>query len=289
VINFRYHLVSLAAVLLALAVGIILGSGPLDDTRTSFGGSNDSAPDPALAGFEEAYAERTGSSLADGVLRDRSVVLLTTPDARTDEVAGITADLKQSGATITGTVKLTSKLLDPANRQFAEGVAQQAAGDDESVSSATDGYGRVGAAIARAYLGKGDVDDVGSMIASAFSEGELVATDEAPATRASLTLIVAGPGTSDTASGESQVVAQLSQVLSASGDGAVVVGPSSSSEDGGAVAAVRGGDAAATVSTLDVTDSAAGRVVVPLVVAQQAAGTVGSWGTSRGADGALPQ
>jgi len=28
---------------------------------------------------------------------------------------------------------------------------------------------------------------------------------------------------------------------------------------------------------------------VPLVVAQQAAGTVGSWGTSRGADGALPQ
>ena len=36
-INFRYHLVSIAAILLALAAGIALGSGPLDDAGSSLG------------------------------------------------------------------------------------------------------------------------------------------------------------------------------------------------------------------------------------------------------------
>jgi hypothetical protein len=31
-IDFRYHLVSLVAVFLALAAGIVLGAGPLNDT-----------------------------------------------------------------------------------------------------------------------------------------------------------------------------------------------------------------------------------------------------------------
>ncbi|HBO53687.1 MAG TPA: copper transporter, partial [Janibacter terrae] len=30
-IDFRYHLVSLAAVLIALSIGIVLGAGPLND------------------------------------------------------------------------------------------------------------------------------------------------------------------------------------------------------------------------------------------------------------------
>jgi len=36
VIDFRYHLVSIAAVFLALAVGIVLGSGPLKDDISGF-------------------------------------------------------------------------------------------------------------------------------------------------------------------------------------------------------------------------------------------------------------
>lgn len=289
-INFRYHLVSLAAVLLALGVGIVLGSGPLDDARTPLSSSDDKAgADPALTSFEDGYADRTGAPLLNGVLDGKTVVLLTTPDARADEVSGIVADLKQSGATVTGTLTLTTKLLDPANRQFAEGVAQQAAGDEDAVSGAGDGYGRVGAAIARAYVGEGALDEAGSTIASAFTEGDLVSTEKAPTTRASLALVITGPGTSDAAKGQGEIIAQLSTALAAPGEGAVVSGPSSSSEDGGVVAAVRGGDAAASVSTVDVTDSAAGRVVVALALAQQADGTVGSWGTSRSADGALPR
>ena len=49
-INFRFHLVSIAAILIALAAGIALGSGPLDDAGDALGGSDVSsaAADPAV-------------------------------------------------------------------------------------------------------------------------------------------------------------------------------------------------------------------------------------------------
>jgi hypothetical protein len=40
VITFRYHLVSVAAILLALAAGIALGSGPLDEAGDTLRGTN---------------------------------------------------------------------------------------------------------------------------------------------------------------------------------------------------------------------------------------------------------
>jgi hypothetical protein len=69
----------------------------------------------------------------------------------------------------------------------------------------------------------------------------------------------------------------------------VVAGPSSSSTDGGVIKAVRDGAFAGSVSTVDVTDTASGRVVAVLAAAAQADGQPGQWGTSRSSGGALPQ
>ena len=80
----------------------------------------------------------------------------------------------------------------------------------------------------------------------------------------------------------------MAGALDASGKGVVVAGPSSSSTDGGIVKAVRDSDATSSVSTVDVTDLAAGRVVTVLAAAKEATGLSGSWGTSRSADGGLP-
>ena len=43
------------------------------------------------------------------------------------------------------------------------------------------------------------------------------------------------------------------------------------------------------VSTVDVTDSAAGRAVTALALARVAAGETGAWGTSRSQDGSVPR
>jgi hypothetical protein len=281
-ITFRYHLVSVAAVLLALAAGVALGAGVLDDRLTTAGDTTSAAGgDSALASFEDGYAARTAPGLIDGSLDDRTVVVLTLPGARDDEVAGVQRDLERAGATVTGTVALTAKLLDPANRQFADSVA------GESDPDATgEGYARVGAALGRSVLGRSgaDLDDTARTVASAFDEGALTDADEAPDTFASLAVVVTGP--SRVADG-AEVLSGLVRSLAGAGSGALVAGPSSSSRDGGAVDVVRRD--ASQVSTVDVIDTAAGRAVTALALARVAAGENGAWGTSRSNDGPLPE
>lgn len=291
-INFRFHLVSIAAILIALAAGVALGSGPLDDTGDTLRGddvANQQATDPAMAAFESGYAGRTSASLLKDKLKGETVVVLTVPGTSAAEAKGVTANLQAAGAEITGEVNLTSKLLDASGRQFAEGVAQQAAEDVPGVSAAGDSYGRIGAALGRALLaGKATApDQTAGTIRSAFSEGKLITLTTAPKKLATLAVLVTGPertGGSD----QSGVIAALAGALNGSGKGVVVAGPASSSTDGGAVKAVRDGDFATEVSTVDVTDTASGRVVTALVAAAQASGQPGAWGTSRSGSGAVP-
>ncbi|MGA8987666.1 copper transporter [Aeromicrobium sp.] len=292
-INFRFHLVSLAAILIALAAGVALGSGPLDDTGTTLRGAGDSQQqtvDPALAAFDAGYAARTSPGLLKNKLAGQTVLVLTVPGTSAAEAKGVTSTLQQAGAEIAGRVNLTGRMLDSAGRQFAEGVAQQSAPKVPGVNEAGDSYGRIGAALGRAYVGDKAVapDQTASTIRSAFVEGKLVTTPADPKKIATLAVLIAGPGQPDGAD-QSGVIAALAAALKDSGKGIVVTGPSSSSTDGGAVKAVRDGDSATEITTVDVTDSAAGRVIAVLAAAAQADGRPGSWGTSRSSSGAVPE
>lgn len=289
-INLRYHIVSLAAVLLALAAGVALGSSLLDDTGSALndsGGTETTSISPTLAGFDAAYASTTSAALLKGALANEKVIVMTTPGARKSEVDGITEDLKTAGATVTGQVSLSSKLLDTSNRQFAESVATQAGGD---AIAGSDGYAKVGSALGRAFLSQsgGAADATATTIRSAFSEGGLLQVVTAPSTTAQLALIVTGPASS-TSSDEGTVLAGMTPALDTSGGGVLVAGPSSSGEATGAIGKVRASDAAQRVSTFDVTELATGRAAAVLALAKEAQGTTGAWGTSRAADGAMPR
>lgn len=289
-ISFRYHLVSVAAILIALAAGIALGSGPLDEAGESLRGDGGTSVDPALTSFEDAFAGRTAAGLLTDRLKGQSVLVVTVPGASRGEVTGITSDLQLAGAEVTGEVELTSKILDAGGRQFAEGVAEQSAADVPGVSGSDDSYGRIGAALGRALLADetADADQTALTIRSAFTEGDLITLTTPPAKLATLTVLVTGPERAGSAD-RSTVIAALAGSLNESGKGVVVAGPASSGTDGGAVKAVRDGAFATAVSTVDVTDTASGRIVTVLAAASQAAGQPGAWGTSRSESGALPQ
>lgn len=286
-INLRYHVISLAAVLLALAAGIALGAGVLDESDTAeAGGANDSAEiSSALAGFDAGYATLTSPGLLRDKLKNRTVLLLTTPGARDSEIDSLIENLTTAGARVTGEVEMTGKLLSPSNRQFAEGVATQA---DPDAATATSDYAKVGTAIARGYLttGDGSLDDTALTIRSAFTEGGLLAPEQDPEVSAQLALIVSGPSGAG-AGGEGTVISSIVASLDSGSQGVTVVGPVSSGEDG-VVNAVRSSDAAATVSTVDVTDTGTGRVAAILGLVREAAGQSGAWGTSRAGDGPVP-
>lgn len=291
-INFRFHLVSIAAILIALAAGIALGSGPLDDATDTIRGTSASVHtvDPAVSKFEAGFADRAASGLLKDKLKGQSVLLITVPGTDADQVKGIAADLGLAGASVTGQIALTAKLLDASGRQFAEGVAEQAAADVPAVTAATGSYERIGAALGRSFMAAtaADLDSTATAVRSAFAEGALITQTKAPKQAATVALIVTGPQ-DENGSGRSTVIAALAAALNGTGKGVVVAGPPSSSADGGAVKAVRDGKAAAEISTVDVTDSAAGRIVAVLATAAQVADQPGAWGTSRSASGALPK
>lgn len=289
-INFRYHVVSLTAVFLALASGVVLGAGFLDQTDDD--GATNAPTDSAVSSFNAGYAASTAPLLAKDRLKGRSVLVMTAPGAQAADVKGVRGAIEQAGGTVVGEIELTSKLLDPGGRQFADGVAEKAGAEIAEVSSASVGYPRIGAALARAYLTNSNkqakIDESASQLSSAFREGALTIVATAPKSRAELAVVVTAPRGSATQQ-QGASLAALATALDRASKGVVVAGPSSASQDDGVVAAVRGDESASQVSTVDVADVAAGRIVVALALAEEFAGRSGAWGTSRSADGSLPR
>ncbi|HKQ41034.1 MAG TPA: copper transporter, partial [Pseudonocardia sp.] len=125
-ISLRYHVVSLAAVFLALAVGLVLGAGGVSDRllgamATKADGLTGQVQQltvqrDALAAAQRAddeFSRRVAPAAVRGVLQGQSVVLVTSgADGPTRDA--LVELIKQSGATVTGTVALTPAVTDPA-------------------------------------------------------------------------------------------------------------------------------------------------------------------------------
>lgn len=127
-INFRYHVVSLTAVFLALAVGLVLGStvlnGPMLDaleTRVNnMGRENSQLRDQVSILEEEAnreqdWATEAAPTLLANALAGRRVGMVVMPSG-TDYVEGVVDKLDLTGATVTGILTLTDKFTHPQHR-----------------------------------------------------------------------------------------------------------------------------------------------------------------------------
>jgi len=286
--TLRRRLLVLSAILFALGLGIALGSGPLNRPADVLPGLDapSASTDAGTTAFETTYIDKTGGDVLDERLKGHAVALITTEGAEPAQVDVVAKGLKMAGAKVVGRPQLTDKLTDPANRQFADGVARQSALKVKSVADGENSYDRVGAALVRALVGKvgSSPDDVADTIWSAFDEGDLVSGD-APDDYADTVVIVVGP---ERKASVSTVVAELARAFDAGSEGTVLAGPSASSLTGGAVAELREDGDDAKVSTVDVTNSAAGGVLVARALTRDVAGKPGAWGTPRSDDGALP-
>ena len=132
-IDFRYHLVSLISVFLALAVGVVLGAGPLqnslgtalNDQVTSLR-ENRKATQTQLEQTEAAVNDRDGyitaaaAAYLPGTLDGKKVALAVLPDTESDDVEGITAQVEAAGGKISGRVSLTTAWVDPSRETFRQ-------------------------------------------------------------------------------------------------------------------------------------------------------------------------
>ena len=127
-IDFRYHLVSLIAVFLAVALGIVIGTtalngGLLDNLQGQVGALQEDkrALEDTNQGLQTqldatgGFAEEVGPALVAGTLTGRSVLLVVgNEDVAEDAVDEVTTLLGEAGATVNGTIRLTPQYSDPA-------------------------------------------------------------------------------------------------------------------------------------------------------------------------------
>jgi hypothetical protein len=310
VISFRYHIVSIVSVFLALAIGVALGGGPLKgevdntlveqveaDRKAKAAFQADIAALNSSNDFTDEFAANVAPGLLTKRLAGRPVTLVVLPGADEKVVASVTELVGVAGGTVGGTVRAGDELVDAGNKQLVDELGSQLLDGTPDVTVADDasGYERMGALIARAVAtdedGGAAVDDAANSILSGLSTANLMSAEGDFATRGSLVLFVAGPGTGseEARQGANTIVTSLASAIDADTDGVVVAGPVSAARGNGLISAVRGDVAAARdISTVDVVGREAGQVVTVMALAEQAQGATGHYGAVDAANGAMP-
>ena len=309
-IDFRYHLVSITAVFLALAVGIVVGTaalgGPvqagLDDdlsrvTAEQRALEGDVAQLRGQVAAGDAFASAVGPRLVRGALEDERVLVVTTPQTPVDLVERLGPLLEQAGARPTGTLQLLPALSDPEQRALVEDLVAQVvpAGVELPGTGAVErATTELAAALTRTADGDGVEPEEAQAVVSAFTEADLVAFTSPDETLQPATLAVVLTGAAPERleppeQGQQSALVALAGALDARSAGAVLAGPAGSAGDRGTVRVLRTDEAAAReVSSVDNADRGTGLVTLVLALAEQRRGGAGQYGTGQGASTAPP-
>lgn len=298
-ISFRYHLVSLVAVFLALALGIVVGTtalnGPITtdlrkQVNTLKGDRSTLAKQvkdlQGQVGDAEQFAGTYGAQLVSGALTGQSVVMVALPGAGASVQDSIARQIQAAGGKVGGRLQLTQDYVDPRRGSDITSLATGPVHPIAWTAPETSDPGQLGGSLLSfVLLGKGQPTDL-SQVLGGFSGLHMVTVSGTVTPAKSVVVVGTGAPADDYgAKAEFALVSALQQ-----GGGKVVVAGDTASDTGnGIVAQVRGPNGAkATVSTVDNADTAMGQVTSVLAVADIAKDQVGHYGTGQGADALFP-
>lgn len=311
-ISLRQHAISIVAIFLALALGIVLGSTALADSVFSSLTSDKAQLQERLQVVEgegsalrelAARSDQFDAAIAGRAVRDalagRAVVVVAAPGAQGADLDAVSGVLAQAGGRVTGRVVLTPDFVDvqagdrlrstvtsviPAGAQLRTGAVDQAslAGDLLGVVLLVDPATRQPAASPQER----------ELVLASLQRGgflDQAAAPLLPTEPAEAVVVVAGPGEGARDGNTGALVARLAGALAGRGAGVVLAEPGSSAQEGsaqggGAVAVARSdGALAAAVSTVDAADTPSGRITVALALRERLDGGRGHYGVGQGA------
>ncbi|MGQ0464673.1 MAG: copper transporter [Sporichthyaceae bacterium] len=293
--DFRYHLVSLVAVFMALATGVLVGSSLLNQSLidrqssqiTALQGEKNglrSSLDAAQGqiAYRDNYLAELRGTLLPGRLIGHRVTIVVMPGASGKDVDTLARTLNEAGAQIAGRVALNDDFFADANDPESAAKAKLRDETVRKYSLAAVKSKAPAAQLAAALLAK----DSGRALEPG-AEALLVELDRAGlvgrtavAAPGDLAVLVTGPtppkGTPVTDRRRSGSVA-LAEALDSVGNGAVVVGPLE--ETAGAVQAVRrDASVADDVSTVDNVDTPFGLIATVYALVEQLSNGAGQYG-----------
>ncbi|MFI9507740.1 copper transporter [Nocardia sp. NPDC052566] len=300
-ISIRQHAISIAAIFLALAIGVVLGSQTLaadllSGLRADRSGLRQqlditSAQNRQLVdqlNAADRFIAGSSARILGGTLAERSVVVFTTPDAEPADVEGVTKALETSGAAVTGRIALTDAFLDategdrmrttvtnviPAGAQLRTGAVDQGslAGDLLGLVLLLDpGNGQP----------RSTPQELG-LVLETMRGGGFLAYGDTPVRPAQLALVVTGNGAKSAENNQGANIARFTGALRGRGAGAVLGGRAGAADAPGPIAVVRSDAAlAGAVTTVDNLDREIGRVTAVLGLTEQLNGGAGRYGTA---------
>jgi hypothetical protein len=299
--------VSLIAVFMALATGILVGSSLLNQslidsqrsTIASFAAEKDSlrkdlATAQGQVSYRDSYLASLHSTLLTGRLIGHRVVLVVGPGAARRDVDALAKTFNEAGAQLVGRVHISDDFFataaDPNGVNKAalrEAAIKRFALPDVKSKSPE-------AQLAGALLTKEPsrtLEPAADALLSQLDTDGLISRDEVT-DRGDLAVLVCGtppdkptPVNDRTTAG----LVKLAAALDSAGGGAVVAGPSEAAANGLLAAVRRDGAVSAMVSTVDGVESPFGQVAAAYALVEQIAGGAGQYGASDSGDAALPQ
>ncbi len=306
-INFRYHVVSLTAVFLALAIGLVVGTaalnGPavdaLHDQVNGISRQNQQYRDQVNqlkdeANTQEQFAIDAAPIMLADKLKNRRVMIVTLPTASkyTKDVADT---LRVGGAKITAQVEIQDKLTDSTNSSQLLDLATitRPVGVSEPTSPNTDGVETSTALLAAVLLdrpGQQAVpDDQRQTVLAKYAQGGWIITTGDPTGPAEVVVMLIGAPyvDHDAAKRNASVVTVVDQFRKVA---PLVVGGDGVGGEGNAVTAVRRDpQLTKSISTVDNIATPQGRVIVALAVTEQLAGNTGHYGIGSGTTSLMPK
>lgn len=302
-INFRYHIVSVLSVLLAVAAGLLVGSVALNGSWAGGAqGSNIRQTNTSLraqvddlqrqADSRDSFVRQVAPTLLGNKLAGRSVLVVSAPGASATARDGIEKMLTAAGAKISGELAFTDAFFDPTRNDDEIDLSQRLLPlTVRGLPNNSNGVETASALIARVFAdGKEKVEDASrTAILAGFGQLKMVTGDATAVKPGQAVVIVTGEPYADQDAGKKNAaLLTMARQFRAAFAAAVVAGTTASG-DGNLLAAVRADKAlAATLSTVDGVDSADSQVATALAVAQQFGGKAGHYGTAKGATAPLP-
>jgi hypothetical protein len=312
VIDFRYHLVSIVAVFLALAIGIVLGSTELQggtiDALNAASNSLRSELNAAdaertsyqtLASAGEQYLQTAEPRLLARLLNGQRVVLIAEPGAQSSVIAGVRQAVTDAGATVSGQLTLLLAFNDTsgATQSSLSSINGSIASDDGTqLNSGTDSQTadqqQAAQLIATAILEKTtsqsglSATQAQTLLTGYAQAGYLNVSGNPgnPAGRATLAVLVTpqnapSDGANDPAN---QVLMAITQEFASASAATVVVGSTAgSAQPGSAISVLRSSSVSGDASSVDDADTTLGQItVVEALATQLAGGKPNSYGIS---------
>jgi Copper transport outer membrane protein, MctB len=312
-IDFRYHLVSIVAVFLALSLGLLLGSTELKPyvqkglqglSKTEQHQINALLHEKQLLqsqiSNENQFALANAPAILHDVLVGQRCVLVLAPGAADSVTSGTAQALRAAGATVTGQLQLGTAFFDtsPATSQKLAQVAEQYA---QPAGLPLTGTAQAQASELLAHLimtqdgpgqpTSGERDPVSVQGVQALAGAGFLTKSGQPWNRATLAVVIipATPPSTDDTNPESQALVTLAQQLHLAGLGTVVAGTVTGSGPGSAIDVMRAGGRAGHLTSVDNADYPVGQIVVAQSLAEMMQhGRSGSYGVTATASAAGP-